>query len=97
MKKNATNDTHNKDNQYNEDRKDNIPREYNHGNDNLITLKKPISLLVKYSQLCLLGLWLTVLAIGWFTVTCLGTHTNEWSIQCYKTNDLCQHFFSLKI
>ena len=44
MKKNATDDTHNKDNQYNEDRNDNVQREYNHGNDNLITLKKPISL-----------------------------------------------------
>ncbi len=38
MKKNATDDTINKDNQYNEDRNDNIPREYNPGNDNLITL-----------------------------------------------------------
>jgi hypothetical protein len=41
MKKNATDDTINKDNQYNEDRKEDNP-----GNGNLITLKKPISLLV---------------------------------------------------
>ncbi len=64
MKKNATDDTHNKDNQYNEDWNDNVPREYNHANDNLITFKKPISLHVTYSQSCLLGLQMTILAIG---------------------------------
>jgi hypothetical protein len=59
MKKNATDDTINKDNQYNENRKEDNP-----GNDNLITLKKTISLHVTYSQSCLLGLRMTILAIG---------------------------------